>query len=423
MRFRLIALFIMFFAMFWGYKAHAAQINLSPVLLYESRVNWYSVNMLGPFFEFSSDRTAIRPLFYQDEYQTDILYPLGHSTENKALFFPLYSSVTNENHMHKNLFPLFYGKYQGKNYGGVFPLYGKLDHRFGYDKACFVLWPVYSATTIETAKTYYVLWPIFSYCRDKEFMIFPLYGYKKSLDSRRSFLIWPVFHRNRGTQNMDAMLPLFLYSRGASFKNFSFLWPFFTFSRDFTNRHFSMDIPWPLIRFASGGYEEATIFPFYRKKIISPTYSTKTVLWPLYRKEINYDKTGALRRVKTNILILSKHSQTFSLQGKKTVESTLWPVWHRRTTSNDSSWYFPWLFPFNSEGYKRNWLPLLTLAKGEHSEKSSVTDILWHILFYQREALSSRISFSFFCSYEKSPDYSQIGFLFDLLKLKIPHTS
>ncbi|HPR50393.1 MAG TPA: hypothetical protein PLU81_01290 [Deltaproteobacteria bacterium] len=403
-----------------SHEAIGGEFNLSPVVFYESEGEDYTLNMLGPIFAFSSQSDAVRPVFYRDEERTDILFPLGQSTKTRGLFFPLYRSVQEEHHSHRTLFPAFYGRYRDTSYGGLFPLYGSLSHRFGYDHAQFVLWPVYSTTTIGDTDTYYILWPVFSYSRDREFKIFPLYGYEKSRGSRHDFALWPIFHRKRGKENMDAVLPLFLYARGDSYKNISVIWPFFTYSRDFRANHTSTDCPWPLIRFAKGGYEQTRIFPFYHTKIIPPTYSVKTVLWPLYRKELNFDKNSNLRREKTSVLILSRHSHEISLEGEETYEKTLWPVWHHKYGAHESSWYVPWIFPFRNEGFRRNWLPVLTLAHGEKSNTSSFVDILWHTIFYEHDERTSRFSFSFLCSYAKSEDSRELGFFFDVLKVRIP---
>ena len=423
MRLRPITLIIIISWVLWGHNASSAQFNLSPVLFYESSDEEYTLDMIGPIFSFSSDKSALRPLFYRDDQQTDILFPLGHSTRDRGLFFPIYSAKKEEYHPHTTVFPFFYGRYEQQRYGGLFPLYGSLYHRFGYDKARFVLWPIYSATTIDKATTYYILWPVFSYCKDREFKIFPLYGWEKSMDSRHDFVLWPIFHRKRGLHTVDAALPLFLYSRGDSYKNISVIWPLFACSKDERSGHTSMDAFWPLVRFARGGYDETRIFPLYRKKIIPPAYEVTTVLWPVYRKERIFDKNGDLRREKTNILILSKHAYEVSRQGEETRETTCWPVWHSSISTHERSWYFPWILPLKNNGYKRNWLPVLTLAHAEKSAGSSFVDILWHTFYYNRDGSSCRCSFSFLCSYEKGPDYTRVGFLFDLLKIPLGRDS
>ena len=421
MRFRLIVLIIVVHMVIGGQPAWAGYLNLSPLLLYEYGNEDFSITAAGPIFEFSSDRIAIRPVLHMDGQRTDILYPLGINTRNRGGFFPLYSSRILEDDMHRTLFPFFHGRYMNKVYGGVFPVFGTLYHRFGYDKSRFFLWPLYSKTIYNEIETYHILWPVFSYSQDRSFNMFPFYGYKKTLESRHDFLLWPIFHHMRGKKNMDAALPLFQRSYGDNFDNISILWPFFSFSRDFQAEHTVIDSPWPLIRVAKGGYEETRIFPLYHKKIIPGTSSMKTILWPVYRNQQNYDKNCELRRDKTTILILSNHSYTLSPQGQGTSDITLWPVWYQTTASTEFSWYFPWILPFNNTGYKNNWLPILTLAHASEHNGSSLIDILWHTVFYQKDKTSSYFSLSFLCSYETGPDHPQMGFLFDLIKLPPPY--
>ena len=219
---------------------------------------------------------------------------------------------------------------------------------------------------------------------------------------------------------MDAVLPLFQRSYGDTFENISVLWPFFSLSRDWRAGHRSIDAPWPLIRFARGGYEQIRIFPFYHKKSISGRYSTKTILWPVYSNELIYDASGDLRRDRTTILILSNHSYTLSPEGKETTETTLWPVWHRSISSEGSTWYFPWILPFDNVGFKNNYLPILTLARARGGDGTSVIDVLWHTIFYRKEGATSHFSFSFLCSYEADPDKRHLGLFFDLINVQLP---
>lgn len=423
MRLRLPALIVLILLGLQGPDAISAQINFSPLLYYESDDGGYTLDMAGPILSFSSQHQALRPLFYRDNNETDILFPLGHFTASKGLFFPIYSSDRDEYRPHTTLFPIFYGRYYQQQYGGVFPVYGSLYHRFGYDNARFILWPLYSSTTSDDIKTYYILWPVFSYSKGREFKIFPLYGYEKSQNSRHDFILWPFFHRKQELQGRtDAALPLFLYSRGDFYKNISIIWPLFSYSRDDRAHHTSVDAPWPLVRFARGRYEETRIFPLYRKKILPPIYETTSIAWPVYRKEKSFDKkTGNLRREKTNILILSKHSREISPDGDETYETTCWPVWHSTASHNERSWYVPWIIPFNNKRFQHNWLPLLTLAHADKSATASCVDILWHTFYYRRNGSSSRFSLSFLFSYEKGADYAQTGLLFDLLKIPVPY--
>lgn len=420
MRFRHITLIFIACLITGIQTAHAGCLNLSPLVLYESENEDFSLRAAGPLFEVAPERTALRPVFHMDEQGMDIMYPLGINTKNRGFFFPLYSSRIAQDHVRRTLFPFFWGRYVNETYAGVFPVYGLMYHRYGYDESQFLLWPVYSSTRYNAIRTRYFLWPVFSYSKDRSFSIFPLYGFKKTLDSRHDFLLWPIFHHQRGPKNMDAFLPLFQRSYGDTFENISVLWPFFSLSRDSRAGHSSIDAPWPLIRFAHGGYEQIKIFPFYHKKVISGSYSMKTILWPVYRKELNYDKTGELRRDKTTLFILSKHSHETGPAGEVGTETTLWPVWHRSISSEGSTWYFPWILPFDHAGFKNNYLPILTLVRAQGGDKTAVIDVLWHTFFYRKNDVSSHFSFSFLCSYEAAPDKRQLGLLFDLINVQLP---
>ena len=165
-------------------------------------------------------------------------------------------------------------------------------HRFGYTRARFFLLPLYADTTIDEQTTYTVLWPVFSYSQGHLLRGFPSYGWKKSDDTTSQYFLWPFIQDSCGPDNhkMDAVLPLFRYDRGPTYRNISILWPFFNYNRDDEAHHMSMDFPWPLLRIASGAYEEVKIFPFYWTNTDGKTYSKKHILWPLWSKRSWHDE-------------------------------------------------------------------------------------------------------------------------------------
>lgn len=393
----------------------AATVNLAPLLFFESSEQGHQLFLAGPLFDFTDEYTAIRPLFYHDDSQTDILYPLGHSTRERMRFIPIFSYTNEEDRENVNLLIFFYGRHESQRYGGVFPLYGRLDRRFGHDRIRFVLWPLYSQTTTNGIETYSVLWPVFRYSPGRELQVFPLWGYEETVNYRHDYILWPLFHFRRGAQHINAFIPFFYYSRGDAYWNLSILWPLFTFSRDFSPELTSANFPWPLLRKATGAYEELKFFPFYWTKTAGESYRMKIVLWPLYKREASYNPAARIREERTTILLLSKKSTLIREQAVDSQQTTAWPLWHRHTSGGRTLWYFPWLIPIHDEGFRRNYLPLLTLASGESTHRSSETNILWRTFRYARSGPHRSCTLSFLFSYKHGPGYSRIGFLSDLL--------
>lgn len=400
-----------------GSSASAAELNIAPLLHYSSDDQGYTCHVLGPLLEFSSDHTAIRPLFYKQSAQLEVLYPLGSFSEEESRFLPLYRSRADEQNPHTDLFPVFWGADEGRRYGGVFPLYGTLRHRYGRDEIRFVLWPLYSASRTGDERRYSVLWPIFTYSPARELKVFPLYGEKHSQEGKYQYFLWPIFHRERGPQAMDAALPLFLSARGEQNRTLSVLWPLFTYNRDDERGHTSMDMPWPLVRYATGACEERRFFPLYWSKTEGLASGRKAVLWPLYTMHYEAEPENGYNQRTTRILILSS-LETENKDGQNFTTLHIWPVFYASKDPDSRRWRVPNLIPLSDEGFQRNWAPLLTLAYGEKTQDTTEVDILWHTLSYRSTAESSRTACSFLFSYENGTDFRQVGFISDLLKIK-----
>ena len=393
----------------------AATINFAPLFFSESSDQGRSFSLLGPLVESCPEYTAVRPLFAADGSQTDVLYPLGRFTAERGRFIPLFSYTNEASREDFNLLLLFAGRYRDEGYGGLFPLYGTLNHRFGHDHIRFVLWPLYSRTTDDGLGTYSFLWPVFHYSPGRELKVFPLYGYEKTVNYRHDFALWPFIHFRRGAQHIDAVLPFYYHSSGETYRNWAVLWPLFTYSRDTSPEFSAANFPWPFLRRASGAYEELRIFPFYWSKSQGETYQRKIVLWPLYRHSTFNHPSGSASRERTTILLVGTKTTLKRENAPEERELTIWPLWHRHVRDDLESWYFPWIVPIHDEGFRRSWLPLLTLASRTETPEASEVSILWKTFLYRKEGRCSSFALSFLFSFERCPDSTKLGFFSDLV--------
>ncbi|MGC9323831.1 MAG: hypothetical protein ACP5G0_03685 [Desulfomonilia bacterium] len=397
----------------------AGEINLAPVFSFSSDDEGFRTSALGPLIEFTTGSSAFRPVFYRDNirHETDVLYPLGRFTEPRSRVFPLYSRVSHPDHSHVTAFPFFSGRYRDRGYGGIFPLYGAMYHRFGFDEASFLLWPIYSRTVKNSEKTYRLFWPVFTYCRDRVLAVFPLYGKRESIKGTYHYVLWPLIHRERGSRTMDAFLPLYWYDRGPLHSSVSILWPFFTYNRDVRADHTSLDIPWPLVRTASGAYEETRVFPLYWKKFMGVPYSMTSYLWPLYVHRESFEPETGIEDELTSILLINRKSRKTGPDDDISERLTVFPLLYRKHVNGHTQWFFPCIIPlFWDDGFVRNWAPLLTLARGTRNETSSTTDILWRTFHLEKNGEVISWSLSFLASYTFSGDQEHYGFFFDLLR-------
>ncbi|HDP26373.1 MAG TPA: hypothetical protein ENN34_13155 [Deltaproteobacteria bacterium] len=405
--------------LFSGTQLGAFALNVAPVFTSDPHPDGYHVTVLGPFIEIHPDFTAFRPLFSRDNLhqETDILYPLGRFSDQRSRFSPLYSRTLDADHTHTTLFPFFSGSYRERPYGGIFPVYGVMFNRFGFDEARFLLWPLYANTRKNDDTTYRLLWPIFSYCHGKTLVVFPLYGWEKTSGGVYQTILWPLIHRERGIRTIDAFLPFFWYDRGPSHTSLSLLWPFFTYNRDSDSDHTSTDILWPLIRWASGGYEETRIFPLYWSKSRGAQHTMLSILWPFFtHKESHYEDMG-IREERTAILLLGTKSSRIGPGEESSGRLLLFPLFYRDYSDDDSRWFFPCVLPlFTDDGFMRNWAPILTLAHGTRCGDASTFSLLWRTFAWEQSTEGTSWSLSFLASYKHSQGVERYGFFFNLLR-------
>jgi len=397
--------------------AYTLEINFAPVLFYRNTKGSEEFKALGPVFEYENDGKAVRPLFYTDEDETDFLYPFGRSSKGVTRFLPIYHSDSNEPDPNSAFFPLFWGKHNGQSYGGLFPVYGKMLHRFGKDEAEFILWPLYMRTEVHGRSTYTILWPIFTVSKGKSYKCFPIYGWEQTLNGVSQYFLWPFFFRERGDKKMDAFLPFFQYTRWDDAWSGSIMWPFFSFSHDKTNKHISIEAPWPLVKYARGAYTQTTIFPIYYNYERSDMYHTRIYMWPIWYDSTITDNLNNYYKYNGRFLILTSWKNIKS-QSEESTELNLWPLFYYDKNEEKKFWHFPSVFPFSYSGVENNWAPIFTFASYDKQKDKSLFNILWRTFYLERNSESMRMALSFLFSFEKNSQFWQIGFLSDLIRFK-----
>ena len=236
------------------------RLNMEPFFNYDKDTGeeYTQFDAIGPLFTFKSKpkkkEYGLRPFFYVRKKEeglfkeVEYLYPLGKyrvtEKERVSRFIPLFSSHKDLSEESKKpsdfgFFPVFWGKdEENKNYWGVFPIYGRLSHRFGKDRIRFFLWPLYSDSKEGGSRTQNILWPIFSRTTGggkSGWRIWPLYGQEEKEDEySKYYALWPIFFFQKTDLDTDnprtftAALPLFVSSHSPDKESRSFLWPFST---------------------------------------------------------------------------------------------------------------------------------------------------------------------------------------------------
>ena len=368
---------------------------------------------LGPFiFHESSpdeDVFGLRPLFSKKydkksgNIRWDVLYPLSRfqrGEKNQNYFVLFYRTDTYKNSKEKRFyfFPFFWGKTEdGRTYGGVFPLYGHLIHRFERDDIRFVLWPLYARSEKDGFVRTSFPWPFltsFSGEKGQGFRFWPFFGHEvKKGDYEKNFIFWPFFFKTRMDLNQHPMETTYFFpfvgwrERLPYYHETDFLWPIFrTVQNDEFNR--TRYDAWPIFTRAYGpNIDWWRFFPFYVHKT-APKFEKRTVLWPLYRSKHYW--AGDTETDWTYFMIWSQvRWERKTGHDWRLVRQNMWPFFCDAQTGKEHAWVTPDPIPVIFEGYRRNWRPLWTFMGGSRKEGIHRFRILWGLVDHVRAGNAS----------------------------------
>ena len=232
---------------------------------------------------------GLPPLFFRTSVpglyeRLDLFYPLGCREESKfrskLRFTPFFESTWSK-------IPPFDGYARcltafqgvsdlGQPYWGLFPFYG-YRYRRGSDKSLFFLFPLYSESTDDDARTIHMFWPIVTYARSpgrSAFKIWPIFG-KDSIrqEYRNSFVLWPFFQyveRYPGTPEASSYtampFPLYVRQETCFSTTIDLMWPLFTYYYHHASGHTRYSLR-PFFTYGyGGGVDELNIFYIYSSK-------------------------------------------------------------------------------------------------------------------------------------------------------------
>ena len=372
------------------------------------------INGLGPFFIWRKDPTrsqwGFRPLLYWTEDQIDPLkrfefvYPFGKyqvkEGDKKGYLFPL-SLYREEEFDEKKkwdfqFFSFFIGETEkGRDYFGIFPIFGTLFERYGKDEIRFYLWPIYSESTTEGVRKINVLWPLFSFIEGENqrgYRFWPIYGQKEEVGiSSSKFLLWPIFLKQRKGLDTDdpieenMVFPFYVSKESKRFESKTFLWPFFSHTIDRPMGFEQWDLPWPFFQSLKGeNLKGMKIFPFYGYKEKEGGMRRVFILYPFYQLE--EDRINDHQEKTARILLLSRIQVGENKEGTEETRShRIWPFFdYEREETGHTRLSIFYIFPFKDEGFERNLIPLFQIFRWEKDPgRGSSTNFLWG--FYKRK--------------------------------------
>jgi hypothetical protein len=374
-------------------------------------------NVLGPLFSYDEEggetHVTVRPFLssYDSPDSYSFVFPLGKSTAEKAYFVPLYSRHTASVEKHDvSLFPFFWGRDSDRSYGGVFPFYGKLYHRYRRDEIGFVMWPLYAYSTGDGITRTNVVWPLFSFYSGNEegFKLGPLYGQRQIGEDRRSmFVMWPFFIKDEKGLTTDQPMkstwavPFYLHSESPQSEYYGVLWPFFTYSR--VRDRVEVNAPWPFFSYTNGEEEQKkglTLWPIYSHSK-SEKDDVTYVLWPLYKGTEHHP--GDAVWTESRILLLNRY-----ISDDRGTFLNVWPFFEYRASDADKDFFFPSVLPWRDKGFDRIIRPLITFYEFRRKDDKIVSNFLYGLYTKEQkgEYWRRRLAFLF----EAKKDERGVGF-------------
>jgi hypothetical protein len=427
-----------------AFRAEADDVNAWPAYVLRedpsgATESWSSLGPLifsgptpGPEAGHSS---GFRPFYVElvgtDTVRTDILYPLffyrRYSDSYKWSVFELinhegiYENVTKAGgpkDKHLDIWPFYFSHDTGDpvdTYHAVFPIYGTMKHRLGYDRLSWVGFPIYVASLKKGTHTTYTPWPILRVMTGAEhgFALWPLFGDAKGPGTARLFYcLWPFYWDNTLDIPPDApagtvpgtefgILPFYTREWSPGSVSVNYLWPFFGYSdRTKPSRYSEKRYFWPFV--VQGHGDDKTVNrwgPFYTHSV-NKGLDSKWVGWPFWHRtqwtdgDIHQSKTQLFYFVYWSLDQTSVPHPSFAPAYKR----HYWPfvsIWDNGAGSRQLQVPSPVevFFPDNPE-MRETWTPLFSVYRFDRRPTGETrSSLFWNAVTWRRGPREDLVEF------------------------------
>jgi hypothetical protein len=287
---------------------------------------------------------------------------------------------------------------EGARYGGLFPLAGFAEGRFGLERLDFFLFPLFGRSREASGYTrVHVLWPFFSWGSGggrRTLRVWPLYGSDvREGEWSKRFALWPFVHwqTERPGEPDERRVRLFLPFYGATERAHArsrmWLGPVFMRAENDLTGARSTDLLWPFVHWARrpasesfAGSSEIRVEPFYRHAV-APGRERTGALFGLVERSRGSEGELAFDSFRVAFLARFQGARDAS-SGASLARRELWPFfrYEDRTGEGGRNAGFlraPWLLPVRGEGFERHALGLFTGYDRLWRDGERRTDWLW----------------------------------------------
>jgi hypothetical protein len=392
-------------------SAFAFELRAWPLLEIHRTETESSGRILGPILEWhrsaSTRSFAFRPFFETSQSSADatvrgsLLYPLAtwqsSSDELWVRFLGLGSYLwrarpTRDQPYTREFrfFPIIF-YHSGPDTAAslsVVPLYGNLEHFFGYERVQMLLFPLYLRVEQPLYERTWLPFPFFSRVGGRSgegVRLWPIYGHTVlGSDYESRYVAWPFYiraveHPGRADETVTRISwPLFSSLDGPRVHSRSYgfllILPLYTHTIDLVSDTETEGFPWPAwVRqtdLKTGRRLSLRLLPFYGERA-TPTMESAFYLWPLYRRRTGLGSLAGFDR--RDVLFFLYRDQTEG-EGQNRLEThALVPLWISRVPGDSQALtLLDGILPKN-EALQRAYAPLYRLygTNGRHS------DLLW----------------------------------------------
>lgn len=369
---------------------------------------------LGPIVEVARDGVptleGVRP-FYTLERDNrgrrvlDVLWPLASfrrwgavSDWHVLTAFGLDANVDDPASRYRAwIFPiLFMGRdAEGRSYHALFPIGGTVREFCGRDVS-FVLFPVYSHSTLNDLDTRNFIYPLISWTRGDDlykFRVFPVYGRSvKKGEWDKRFVMWPFwtsfrYERPGAKGGGYIFFPFWGHVKMENQESWMVLPPLIRWS--VSPKGQQKRYLWPFVQTASGETDQVQVWPLYGYKHTT-NETSRFVVWPIVYSRHTARPSGDANWFRVfPVYYAFRQSATNAAAGAPALERSvcLWPLFdydrrgeHARLRVID---LWP---PRNTPAIERNLAPLWTLYRYERTPRGLEHELLWGLAHWERSA-------------------------------------
>jgi hypothetical protein len=291
------------------------------------------------------------------------------------------------------------------SYRALFPLFGSVKNKLGFDQASWAIFPLYLRTEKRDVSTTSVPWPIVRITKGAAhgFGIWPLFEHKERPGVwRRDTYLWPFGYNHVTAPKPEAppgtpptheigALPFYARRTAAGYRDESYLWPFFGYTdRTLPARYHETRYFWPLLVQGRGDRFVNRWGPFYTHSVVKG-YDKTWYAWPLVRHAEWSERNLTLSKTQVFYFLYWSETQRSATHPEKPAASLthLWPIysrWDNGAGQKQFQLFSPLevFFPGN-EKIRAAWSPLFAIARREQSAAGEErTSLLWNAVTWRR---------------------------------------